>query len=184
MNNGLIALRYATALLDYSKTASIQDRIYQEAKTVAQSITEVKALRTTLSNPVLAYAQKKEIILLAAGSKVSDQFNRFVDLLLVNKRELFLQTILLKFIDLYRKQNNIYAAKIVTAVEMDASTELKITSLLKESTGGIIEVSKSVDSSILGGFLVEIDFNRWNASISAQLEKLRLDYIEINKSIL
>ena len=63
MNNGLIALRYATALLDYSKTASIQDRIYQEAKTVAQSITEVKALRTTLSNPVLAYAQKKEIIL-------------------------------------------------------------------------------------------------------------------------
>ena len=99
-------------------------------------------------------------------------------------RELFLQTILLKFIDLYRKQNNIFAAKIVTAVEMDVSTELKITSLLKESTGGIIEVSKSVDRSILGGFLVEIDFNRWNASISAQLEKLRLDYIEINKSIL
>lgn len=184
MNNGLIAVRYATALLDFSNNAKVQALIYQEAKKVSQNFIDLAMFKSILDNPVLDILKKKEVILLAAGGKVTVQFERFIDLVLENKRELYLKSILIRFIDLYRKQNNIFAAKLTSASDLDSPIEGKLVAAIEQHTGGTVELQKFVDSYLIGGFLVEVDNSLWNASVSAQLEKLRLDYIEINKSIL
>ena len=43
------------------------------------------------------------------------------------------------------------------------------------------EMEKLVDPEILGGFLFEVDFVRWDASVSGQLRRIRQEYIEKNK---
>lgn len=181
MNTGLIPVRYATALLDFSSVSNLQDRVYTEAKAITQSYNQFSELRTVLDNPVLAAVEKRKIIILAAGGNVSEAFERFLDLILENNREKFLHEIVLKYIDLYRKLKNIHYGKLITAMPVDAGTEKRLMAMVEHTTGGTIEMEKIIDPEILGGFLFEVDFVRWDASISGQLRRIRQEYIEKNK---
>jgi F-type H+-transporting ATPase subunit delta len=180
MNTGLIPARYATALLDFANVSNEQDRVYIEAKAAALSFFQFSELRNVLDNPVLAKAEKRKIIIMAAGGKVSKPFERFLDLLLENNREIHLQSIALKYIDLYRKQKNIHYGKLTTAAIVDSATEKKLMKLVESQTGGTIEMEKIIDPNILGGFMFEVDFVRWDASISGQLRRIRKEYIDKN----
>ncbi|HET7734018.1 MAG TPA: F0F1 ATP synthase subunit delta [Paludibacter sp.] len=180
MNTGLIPVRYATALLEFASASNEQDRVYTEAKAIAQSFFQLSALRTVLDNPVLAKAEKRRIIILAAGGKLSKPFEKFLDLLLENNREVYLQSIALKYIDLYRKQKNIHYGKLTTAATVDPGTEKKLMKLVETHTGGTIEMEKIIDPGILGGFMFEVDFVRWDASVSGQLRRIRKEYIDKN----
>lgn len=181
MNTGLIPARYATALLDFANASNEQDRVYTETKAITQSYFKFSELRTVLDNPVLATAEKRKIILLAAGGNASKPFERFLDLILENNREKHLHEIVLKFIDLYRKQKNIHYGKLTTATAVNALTEKRLMAMVENTTGGTIEMEKIIDPEILGGFLFEVDFVRWDASVSGQLRRIRQEYIEKNK---
>ena len=74
MNTGLIPVRYATALLDFANVSGDQDRVYNEIRAVSQSYSQFNELRTVLDNPVLAKGEKRKIIILSAGGKVSRPF--------------------------------------------------------------------------------------------------------------
>lgn len=181
MNTGLIPVRYATALMEFSEKANMQERVYAEAKTLAGHFSQFSQLHTVLDNPVLPANQKRQIIATAAGSNLSKPFDRFLDLILENNREKYLQEIALKYIDLYRKRKNIYFGKLTTATEVNSETEAKLMQLVETATGGTIEMEKVIDPEILGGFLFEVDFVRWDASVSGQLRRIRNEYIEKNK---
>jgi F-type H+-transporting ATPase subunit delta len=183
MNSGLIPVRYATALLDYANVSDLQDRVYAEAKAITKSYFQFSELRTVLDNPVLAKSEKRKIIILAAGDKTSKPFERFLDLLLDNNRENHLLSIALKYIDLFRKQKNIHYGKLTTAAPINAATEKKLMAMVENTTGGTIEMEKVIDPQILGGFMFEVDFVRWDASVSGQLRRIRKEYIEKNNKI-
>ena len=184
MNTGLIATRYATALLDYANNSNSQDKIYNEAKSLIQNFLNFNALRTILDNPVLAHSEKRKVILLAAGGKTSKSIERFVDMLLENNRIIYLQSIMIKYVELYRKQYNIHSGTLTTATKVETSIEKRLVSLIETQTGGTVEIEKLVDPSIIGGFMFEVDFIRWDASISSQLQRIKHDYIEKNKRML
>ncbi len=183
MNSGLIPVRYATALLDFANASDLQDRVYAEAKTITKSYFRFSELRTVLDNPVLAKSEKRKIIILAAGDNMSKPFERFLDLILENNRENHLLSIALKYIDLFRKQKNIHYGKLTTAAPINAATEKKLMAMVENTTGGTIEMEKIIDPQILGGFMFEVDFVRWDASISGQLRRIRNEYIEKNNKI-
>ena len=183
MNTGLIPVRYATALLDFANENNLQDNVYNEAKAVIKSYFQFSELRTVLDNPVLAKTEKRKIILLAAGGKVSTSFEKFLDLVLDNNRENHLLSIALKYIDLFRKQKNIHYGKLTTASPINAVTEKKLMAMVENTTGGTIEMEKVIDPDIIGGFLFEVDFVRWDASISGQLRRIKKEYIEKNNKI-
>jgi len=183
MNTGLIPVRYATALLDFANESNLQDSVYNEAKAVTQSYFQFSELRTVLDNPVLGKTEKRKIILLAAGGNVCTPFEKFLDLVLDNNRENHLLSIALKYIDLFRKQKNIHYGKLTTASTINAVTEKKLMAMVENTTGGTIEMEKVIDPDIIGGFLFEVDFVRWDASISGQLRRIKKEYIEKNNKI-
>jgi len=184
MNTGLIPVRYATALLDFANVSDLQDRVYMEAKAITKSYFQFSELRTVLDNPVLVKAEKRKIIILAAGGNVCKPFERFLDLLLENNRENHLLSVALKYIDLYRKQKNIHYGKLTTASPVNAATEKKLMAMIENTTGGTIEMEKIIDPEILGGFMFEVDFVRWDASISGQLRRIKKEYMEKNNKTL
>lgn len=183
MNTGLIPARYATALLEFANVSNLQDRVYAESKAIVKSYFQFSELRTVLDNPVLAKAEKRKIIHMAAGGNVCKPFEKFIDLLLENNRESHLLSIALKYIDFYRNQKNIHYGKLTTALPVDAAVEKKMMAMVENTTGGTVEMEKIIDPDILGGFMFEVDFVRWDASVSGQLRRIRKDYIERNKKI-
>lgn len=183
MNLGLISVRYATALLDYADASKTQESVYKDAVQLTESFANSKGLSTALENPVISNENKKKLILTAAGGKVSDVFQSFIDLVLKNNREAELHTIVLKYKDLHRRKNNILHGKLTTAIAVDKITEDKLISLVEKKINGTLELEKVIDPSILGGFLMEIDSVRWDASIKNQLNRIKNDYIERNRRI-
>ena len=157
--------------------------MYEEVKLVEHAFSTFSDFKTVLENPVMDKNLKRKIILTAAGIKVSPVFETFVDLLLKNNREDFLRNIGLRYIDLYRESKGILYGRLITAVEVNKSTEQSLISLVEKNIKGTLELEKVIDPSIIGGFQLEVDSVRWDASIKNQLTKIKNEYIERNKRI-
>ena len=94
-------------------------------------------------------------------------------LVLHNRRERYLQSISLMYLDLYRKLNRISTGRLETAVPVTPETERKIIDLIKTS----------VKPELLGGFVFEMDSERLDASIATQLRNIKKQFVEKNKRI-
>ena len=173
MNSGLIVTRYAKALLDSSKEQNESEKVYQLMTTLVDSFSQYNALQSALKNPTLSVPQKKELITIASGNSSTTLFSLFVDLLLKNRREDFLQRIALQFCDLYRKDFKICLGHLVTATPLDKATEKSICSFLKKYSQQEVELKTSINADILGGFILDIEEERLDASVAGQLRRIR-----------
>lgn len=184
MNRGLISERYAKALLGFAENKNIEVEIYEQAMFLQDVFVNIATLHTALHNPMISKAQKRKIILTACGDDVADAFVTFIDLLLTNDREDCLQYIMLQYQEMYRKSKNILQGKLITAVEIDDATKSSLIQAIELKVKGKLEVEKIVDATILGGFILELGFVRWNASLSRQLNDIKKQYIERNRRII
>jgi F-type H+-transporting ATPase subunit delta len=132
---------------------------------------------------VLNATDKLELIKTASGGNVSDSLVRFIQLVLNQKRENYLQSIALSYQDLYRKHTNSSIAKLVTACPVDSNTTNKIKQLVQQSKTGTIEFVTEIDASITGGFVLYIDSYRLDASVASQLKRIKNQLLSKNKKI-
>ena len=183
MNIGLISARYAKALLGFAEDKHVEDEIYEQAKFLLSVFSKIKNLYTALHNPLISKAKKRDIILTASGGSVTDAFKKFIDLLLENDREDLIQNIMLQYQELYREDKKILHGKLITAVEIDDVTKSNLIKSIEQKVEGKLEIEEIIDPNILGGFILELDFLRWNASLRNQLNRIKNQYIERNRRI-
>jgi len=55
--------------------------------------------------------------------------------------------------------------------------------LVTDNVGGTLELEKVIDPAIMGGFILEVEDVRWDASILGQLTRIRNEFIERNRRI-
>ncbi|MDR0828928.1 MAG: F0F1 ATP synthase subunit delta [Prevotellaceae bacterium] len=177
MNEGLIAARYAKALFEFAQKERQPDNVYQEAENVLNVFAATKPLQQAFTNPSVSRAEKQKLLVTCAGAQPSKVFARFVELILDKKRENQFRVIMLKFTDLYREKFNIRCAQLTTAAKIDSAIENRITALLQNRLGGTIKVQQNIDKNLIGGFVLDVDSNRWDASVSGQLRKIKKELL-------
>jgi len=180
MNRGIISTRYAKALLSYALERGVEDEVYTQIIQLSQSFNEVPELEKSLASPILSAENKVSLVRTASGSAVSDEFDRFINLVLINKREYLLHSISLMYTNLYHKYKNISVCNLVTAVPVSNEVEERIKKLITDKTHGSVELKKSVNPDILGGFVFELNYNRLDASIATQLKRIKKQFLAIN----
>lgn len=181
MISGLIPHRYAKALYKYALESNTTADVYEEMKTVIESFRTNPSLEKVLSNPFVEKADKEKILLSAAGADPGDDYRRFVRLILDHKREEFAWLMALAYRDIYREANNISQVKITTAVAFKDEEIAKLRALVEKAyKGRTFEYSTVVDPQIIGGFVIDVDSIRMDASISNELEQLRQNLLSSN----
>ena len=86
-----------------------------------------------------------------------------------------MRVIALTYLDIYRKANNIYLVKITTAVELPDGEMSRLKSLVEKHLGdATVEFTKDVDPDLIGGFVVTVNSERLDASVSNEIKQLRL----------
>ena len=181
MNDGLIPQRYAKALYKFALENGKSEVVYDEMKNVILSFEANKEFSKVLANPYVSKADKEKLLLAAAGNKREEAYDNFVKLILDNKRENFAYQSALAYRKLYRKDNNISQVEIITAVKLGDGEMGKIRSLVQESCKGkTLEFTYSVNPEIIGGFVVNVDSIKMDASISNEIEQLRLNLLSRN----
>ena len=183
MNTGAISMRYARALLMFANEAGVAAKVYQEALPLRKSFREVPELKSAIEKPVMTRENKYRVLIQAAGGEITKQMQKFIDLVLQEKREKFLVGINQAFIDLYRKQEKIRVGRLTTAVPIAPEEVERIRKIVVESAGGTAEFATMVDPSIEGGFIFEINTYRLNASVADQMRRIKQQFIEKNRRI-
>jgi len=169
MDIGVISVRYARALLKAAVGAGLEDKVYDEMQALAKSFIDVPGLRFTIDNPMLSKDRKKELLVTACGGDCTDLVLTFITLVLKADRENVLQFMANSYITLYRQHKKIIRGKLTTAVPVSAATERKMRSMVEGRTKGTVEFETEVDPDIIGGFVLEYDTYRLDASVRNQL---------------
>ena len=115
---------------------------------------------------------KQELLEIASGGDVSSLLKSFFALVLKERREGFLQFIANSYITLYRKQKDIIQGKLITAVPVSPIIEKKMKTLVHSNAGGTVEFTTTIDPDIIGGFILEYDTYRMDASVKTKLNSL------------
>ena len=146
MDLGVISVRYARALLKSAIAEKQEYELYQSMQSLAESYVNVPELRFTIDNPMLSKEAKQTVLETACGNNVNQLTKRFIALVLKEGREKALQFMAASYITLYRKHNNITSSRLVTA--------------------------STVDTEIIGGFILEYDTYRMDASVKSKLRRI------------
>ena len=172
MDIGVISMRYARALLKNATDQKLEDAVYQEMMTVAKSYLDVPALRHTIDNPMLSKDKKEALLIVAAGEKPCQLTKSFIALVLKEDRENVMQFMANSYITLYRKQKNVIRGKLTTAARVTAETEQKMRQMVESKTNGTVEFETEVNPDIIGGFILEYDTYRMDASVKSKLNNI------------
>ncbi len=172
MDIGVISVRYARALLKGATDAKIEDAVYAEMQQLAKSYVEVPQLRFTIDNPMLSKDKKETLLLTAVGKNPSPLTKTFIQLVLKEDRESVMQFIANSYVTLYRQQKNVIRGRLITAAAVSPATEQKMRQMVESKTNGTVEFETEVNPDIIGGFILEYDTYRMDASVKAQLNSI------------
>lgn len=174
MISGLIPHRYARALYKFAGENGAQESVYAEMNRVIEAFAANPTLGKVLSNPFVAPDDKRKLLLAAAGEKPGDDYRRFVSLILDHRREEFALLMAYAYRDIYRKENNISTVRITTAAQLPEEEMAKLKQVVQNAyKDRVFEYTSAVDPDIIGGFIIDVDNTRMDASISNELEQLR-----------
>ena len=184
MNDSIIRIRYADALVKYVQETGNGESVCHQAERLARVIGEVPDLsRMIAAKDVVSDARKRELLLAALGEPMTPDLARFVDLLLAHGRIGSLRMILVDFAERYRRSMGIRKAHLKVAVPPSEDLLTQLAALVKERTGDKALIDVEVDPSLLGGFVFDIDDALIDKSVARKLELIRLQFIEKNRRI-
>jgi F-type H+-transporting ATPase subunit delta len=142
----------------------------------------IPGLTKTLDNPRVSSEEKKELLITAAGSDVSPELTRFLDVIIERKREAYLHFMSLIYQDIYRKINGIVIGKLTTAQAVDSKQESQMKKMVAEKTGGTVDFIANTNPNLIGGFVLQIGTYQLDASLSNQLKMIK-DYFLRKNSV-
>lgn len=169
MDIGVISVRYARALLACATERGEEQAVYSEMRTLAKSYIEVPQLRSAIENPMHTAADKEKLLESAAGGTPSELTQAFLRLVLREGRESMTQFIANSYITLYKAQKNIISGCLTTAVPVADKTKLQMQRMVEARAGAAVEFETEVNPDILGGFILEYDTYRMDASLKTKL---------------
>ncbi|WP_242158127.1 ATP synthase F1 subunit delta [Aestuariivivens sediminis] len=169
------AIRYAKAVLALATEQKKADVVNGDMKLIANTLSQSAELSDLLKNPV-AKSETKKAALLAVFPKLNSITTGLFEVLISNKRMEILGNIAQKYSALYDQLMGKEIARVTTAFPMTSDLEIKVLAKIKELTNKAVALENIVDESILGGFILRIGDQQYDASVSNKLNKLKREF--------
>lgn len=172
-----IANRYAKSLLDLAKDTEVLDTIHEEVRYLQQLVLDQRDLYLLIKSPIVSEDKKSKIFRALLEKQISELMMTFLEVVIRKKRERYLLEIFTAFIEQYNVLNHITPVQLTTAVPVNEDFAQAVVELMqKEYNKQTIELTRIVDEELVGGFVLQFEDKRLDASVSNQLEKLRKEF--------
>ncbi len=172
MSGTRAAIRYAKAILDIAADKNVAEIVGSDMKTIASTIKGNAELSNFIQNPTLK-VDVKESAMIAIFTDVNDVTRKLFRLLKENKRFEILGEIAIEYTKLFDEKSGIQVAQVTTAIEMDAALQAQVLAKIATLTTKNVTIETIVDPSIIGGFVLRIGDQQYNASVSNRLQILK-----------
>ena len=178
MQSPRLAGRYAKSLVDLSQEKGQLEIVYKDMQYLQQVSKHSREFVALIKSPVIKADKKNAIIEAVTKGKVSELTAAFNRLLVSKGRENVLPEVVNAFIDQYNTIKGIHKVKLTTATE--ATEELKQSMIQKvkaEAGFGTVELETKVDPAIVGGFILEFNNKKVDASILRDLNDVKKQFM-------
>ncbi len=174
MKQIILARRYAKALFAVgNEDGKLED--YNDAlQGIAEFYGSGAELADALTNPLYPVDVREKVMEgIVASMGVDKHMANFLNLLVEKKRADILPEIAEEFQAMVDEKKNISHGSVVSAVELSAELQAKVKTTLEKLTGKTVELTTSVDPSIIGGIVAKVGDLELDGSIRTQLASLK-----------
>ena len=177
MSVNRISTRYAKSLLDLAIEQNSLDSTYNDINIFNQAL-QSRDLVMMLKSPIITAGKKAMVFKSLFGDKLSKLTMSFFEIAIRKGREVYLPEITQEFINQYKAHNKITTVTITSASPLSEPTMKDITDKLLQSdiTMNKIDVQTKIDPSLIGGFIVETEDKRFDASVLRKLELFKKEF--------
>ena len=177
MNESQISVRYAKALFQSALEQKLLENVYKDMELLG-STCKLDEFQYMLVLPTLQPSQKKKLIREIFEKQFTKISLAMIDLVVQNKREMYLSGIARYFMDLYRKEKGVRIATLLTAQPVDEAALNGIRSLIKKAYDSEVELTSSVSEDVIGGFVLTVEDLQYDASVATNLRKIKKQLLQ------
>lgn len=165
---------YARAIMDAAGSPAKANELRGELLSFASALRKSNELRDLYANPGIDEATKIKITQsLAKKMKASELAERVIEVLVRNHRINDIDAILSALAAYVNKQLGVAIAEVRSAKSLNADEIQELAATLSKKVGKKVELDIRTDPTLLGGFVVQIGSEIWDASVSGKINKFR-----------
>ena len=167
---------YAEALFQAAKESGRLAQVHEELADFVAAVGEVPELRAVLRNPQLDPSAKAAVLedLLGGADELVGNFLRLV----AEKGRIGeIEEIGREFERLMAREERRLTVDLTTAKELSDDEAASIVEQIEQASGRKVEATRSVDSDLIGGMILQAGSMRVDASVRGRLERLRHDLV-------
>lgn len=172
-----IATRYAKSLIDLAIEQGKLEEVNADMNRLANAVKN-RDFFLFLKSPII-HADKKNAALEAISKgRVGDLTLAFVKLLVNKGRESYVPEIAAEFIEQYQRLKKITSLEVTTAAPLSDAVlaDLKKKLLASGVTAENLDIETKIDPELIGGFVLEFDNKRYDASVAHKLDELKTSF--------
>ena len=213
MNTGIIASRYAKALLMLVDETGGGEAVVGQVRLIRRALESVPELRRAMVDSTAVTAERKTELLetvvtglgsstastgsataptgspvldLVEGPGLAPELRKLIELLVRNGRIGDISLVLSSFEKQYYESQGIVHGRLVLSGPKDSAAgdlERRLKDLIESKTGKRLFLETQTDESLIGGFVLEVEDRLLDASVSHQLDLIRNQFVEKNRRI-
>lgn len=177
MNTNPLALKiaapYARALYDFSNDQNIMHQVTADFQNLEVFLNQTPDLVEYLNNPLVTNEAKKQLFTKTLKSQLNKETFQFLLVLLNRNRINLLQSVIDSYLKLVYRLASIKMIEVSSAFPFTNKQKNTLIKKLKEITKAReIRLSITIDSSLIGGFLIKTDSKVLDFTIKNQLKQL------------
>ena len=177
MLNPRVAGRYAKSIFDLAVERNLLEDVHNDMLLLQSMCKSSREFVNLLRSPVIKADKKNKIISTITEGKVSQLTSSFLTLMTTKGREGVMPEIVSAFISMYNDIKGISKVKLTTA--QPVSDELKqsiIDKMQLSNPAQHIELETVVNENLIGGFVLEYNNNRVDASVLRDLKDIKKQF--------
>lgn len=170
-----MAGRYATALFDLALDAGALPEVEQDLSVIKSMLETSEDLVRLVRSPVFGYEQQsKAMAALLERAKCSALTRNFVGVVAQNRRLFALGDMILAFGALVSKHRGEVNAHVSSAQELGAAQIEKLKATLKDAVGRDVQMTTTIDESLIGGLVVKVGSRMIDTSVATKLNNIQI----------
>lgn len=171
---GVIAKRYATALLELGSEAGQLDTLVEEITNASNAYETSTELQNAFENPLIPLPAKKGILTdIVARLGLGATAGSFLGLLVDRRRIRALPSIATRLREMADLRRGIMRAEVLTAMPLPEEYFEKLQRELERITGRKVALDRKLDPSLICGVLIRVGDTVYDGSLIARLKQLK-----------
>lgn len=172
--SGMIAKRYATALLDMAAEDRLIEQVEKDLLELQSMLFSSEDLRVMATSPLVSRAEQTAAILaLADKAKFQPLTKHFLGVLAQNRRLPALAGVIKAFRAALTRRRGEVEARVQSAAALTPAQTKALQEQLSKAMGTNVTLNVEVQKDLLGGMVVTVGSRMIDDSVKRKLEKLQ-----------